>query len=182
MSVYSTYLSTLEEAYLTMVNTYVLKKQIDAKDICEYTAKVRVVAIFLDIFPYLADCDCITEEEFKQYQNLVIKITGATELGIITLDDMNCGGITNTNIRSTESGGTVVPSAINIERGRINLTKDTPYNVIFSQSLGSSASDWTFTWGTVPNDLQPIFTNMTKDGFTVETIEDCIFTYIAIPL
>ena len=122
MSTYTTYLANAEDALMTMVNTFVNKQQIDSKDLCEYRTKARIMSMFVDMIPLLYNCDCVTEDEFFQMQNLMIKISSDSTLGIIDEDDLSCGGITSTVIHTIPSGGSTTLDPCLIQRGRLTLT------------------------------------------------------------
>jgi hypothetical protein len=181
-------MTALEEAYCDMVDTYITKQQTDSKDLCEYRIKLSIICMFLDIIPLIYNCDCVSDEEFLQMQNLIIKITGDTSLGIIDADDLICGGITtqvvHTVVVHTVTGSSALTSEW-IQRGRISLTADVPYHVIFSSTLGTSGSSYMLVhdaWNSTTAEVGHTISDQTQNGFDVVAVENCVFHYLAILL
>ncbi len=182
MSTYTTYLDTLESDLTDYINTFVTKQQIDAKGLCAYKTKARILAIFTDMIPLLYNCDTISDDEFEQMQNLILKITGDTDLGIIDSDDLACAGISSQITRTVSGIGTT--TNIQIQRGKVNILANIPINIMFTETMGTGGSDYSLqstcynTYGIVGYTISA----RTQYGFVVTAIEDSIFEYIAILL
>lgn len=182
MSTYTVYLSKIEAALGTLVNDIVNKQKIAHPYLCSTRTKGRILSMFVDMFPLLYNCDCVSESQLNQIQNLIIKLTATPSIGLIDQNDLSCGGIQTQIVHSTsESGSGVIASQ---QCGSINLSAGVIATIVFGQNLGTSGNDWVFMGTPFCYNGEGIIafsiTSRTANGFKVESIEDATFTYCAI--